>query len=320
MNEFAIGHADDVNYVISYLGLVRGVKVQRLFPYLWFSTLDEYLLRNSGISRELFFSCLEFMLHFLQENMAPNFEFLPLSRWGVTTDASDEVGGFHSPNSAGYLDYYFFGLGAEPKRQKYAEDLTWELLRSFIHDSIHANCYRSYRMPKSINKNPTEAKYFLPKVYRYQYGINYRMQNGTSFSKADNADGRILNLNLIMDGFGAFLQSSGMRRFAEGNGVVIDEKWELHRDIFGYPANDDLANNFHKIVVSRFLTFREKWRLTKKNDLLGRAMVSGRLEDLSGHLDGVVQTKDVLGNWFRQPSFRYEDEQDEIKLEISNAF
>ncbi|MGH3898370.1 MAG: hypothetical protein ACRDTA_08960 [Pseudonocardiaceae bacterium] len=123
---------------------------------------------------------------------------LPTERVWVGTSSSQATafGGFHYPNQgyrhmqmAAVITAYGDLTGNWTRSPRIA---ALDLLRSYAHDCLHFGTYRRYRMWKTSTGD---------EIGRVQYGINFRKNDGRTYSSPDRAiDRSTRNLGIVMEG------------------------------------------------------------------------------------------------------------------------
>lgn len=100
---------------------------------------------------------------------------------------------------------------------------TLELIRAYVHDTLHHNSYRLF-FPLPDGGNPGQS------FYRFQYGVNFRKWNGKSYSAKDPIRSTTThNLGNIME--------AATDRFAHEFVLSLTEK-------FGYTAPSNPIENY----------------------------------------------------------------------------
>lgn len=205
-------------------------------------------------------------------------------------DAPQEgTGGFHGARSRGFDPFAEVGY-AETLDEALAPSRalrTLELLRSYLHDCIHAATFKSYRLAR------TALALKHGGVYRYQYGINFRSPAGAPYSPSDATD-RVpssINLNLLMDGVTVLLVAQAIApqvaAYAERastpfeRAVLADVMAQAPSDPAAWPA----AARFHAAVVAPTRRFIDRWGGSFFERLVAEAMFTGRIGPLATHLD-----------------------------------
>ena len=123
---------------------------------------------------------------------------LPMERVWVGTSSSQATGfgGFHYPNQ-GYRHLQmaavitlYGDLTSNWTRSPRIAAL--DLLRSYAHDCLHSGTYRRYRLWNTSTGD---------EIGRVQYGINFRKNDGRTYSSPDRAiDRSTRNLGIVMEG------------------------------------------------------------------------------------------------------------------------
>lgn len=131
------------------------------------------------------------------------------------------VGGFYGDYGIGFQYEMNFGFSEILNPQVVGDPKirALELARNHVHDSFHASTYRSFARYKDT-------------TFRYQYGINFRLPTGESYSGTTLVPGAkyVINLNTLMDGVTVLVTADAIRDFASDlepandiSATVIDE-------------------------------------------------------------------------------------------------
>ncbi|MCB0330003.1 MAG: hypothetical protein KDD70_10075 [Bdellovibrionales bacterium] len=237
------------------------------------------------LNRELFAAITGSVARSLRE-ITPSIELIPLERYWVAAvnEGSSDSGGFHSKHGMGYQyidDYAASVLLAD----SITEDTllkTLELARNYLHDSLHRSTFRSFKVVGPEER--AEAQEDWP-VFRHQYGINFRREDGISYSPAaSNQPPYSLNLNLLMDGTVVLAVADAVRNQMAGR-VRQDARNEVHvaREVlFPELAQQFLpeAEKFQREVTAKTAAFLQYWGGDDFRGLLLSAMMSGDLRGL----------------------------------------
>ncbi|HSL09279.1 MAG TPA: hypothetical protein VK887_15090 [Pseudonocardiaceae bacterium] len=123
---------------------------------------------------------------------------LPMERVWVGTSSSQATGfgGFHYPNQgyrhlqmAAVITLYGDLTGNWTRSPQIS---ALDLLRSYAHDCLHFGTYRRYRLWNTSTGD---------EIGRVQYGINFRKNDGRTYSAPDRASDRSTrNLGIVMEG------------------------------------------------------------------------------------------------------------------------
>lgn len=222
------------------------------------------------------------------------------------------LGGFHYPG----LGYHYIQqvsiltLAGPGLNDGLAVDSTLaalELLRGYVHDTMHYRSFRSYRMMP-----PAPAPGPKPSFYRSQYGINFRRPNGATYSERDRADhASTRNLGIIMeaavDRFGQEL----VRALAAGRDYEPPEApllQALFHEATGQMGEVDFAwlraaaeerprrevlylealQSFHRDITQRYERFLDEFDPAGANGLHERILggiVTGKVRTLVEYFD-----------------------------------
>jgi hypothetical protein len=193
------------------LGMIRLLPrtlLHKNFRTRAYSTLSELLtLQNDLLDSRLFVKGVD---QFQRDNLkfARDFSLLPLERVFVLHNGPMEpelrqlayLGGYYSPGQSYYHleQVSITSVLGSFVNGKYDKTLTTlELLRSYLHDCIHFNTFRSYKFSFNSQNDNVEPV----QIYRHQYGFNFRKENGMSFSCPDPPGSKTTrNLGIIMEG------------------------------------------------------------------------------------------------------------------------
>lgn len=257
--------------------------------------------------------------------ISPDYIHLPVDRYFVRIPDPDDRGGFHGQkkynklNPGGYwcLDDYGFGTLLNPDVVPDIKLRTYELARNYLHDSMHASTFRSFRASEDGS------------VYRFQYGVNFRDEQGHGYSptKASLEKGTV-NLNIMMEGLIQKLIGEFMTEHAGKNGVDYNDPEDFNLTDIERLLWDDIVlsredfsdasdiNTFHKYVMKPTLNMLRKWDPddagleedpTPLKERLFHAMMSGDMRGVHRFFDIKLYGEDKDGlaweNLFRQKSF-----------------
>ena len=323
MIEVAYGSVTEVLFIKAYIESLRSLEVHEIFSTVRSVVPLDIYLHSGSLSPGLFFEALDYAKCHIQTHYAADFVFLPLSRWFVDCAPNTRKGGFFDPGSAGYLDHYAIGISAQPNilHYKIADLSTLEILRCYIHDSLHAFSYRSYRM--SRHSEAIRPKQYLPHVNRYQYGINFRDSEGISFSIAQHHANppQTINLNLLMDGTAVILQSQCLKNFLKVVSYDLPESSGIIREVLGNPVVGDRGFRFSTEIVRPAYRFLKHWSLLENLKIIGSAIQTGDVRKL----EEWIASRDFIHNrtWnelFRRPEFHFEDRADDVRIGIASFY
>ena len=288
MNEHYEGDEQDQRFIEEYLQNVRALALRS--PEAGVTSL-ETILSDSGTAdfdAERFRQLCEQTVERLRARW-PEFKGLPFARCLVRRQTSPEdTGGFHSAYGRGFDQFgaVSFCVTLNPSVAPNERLRTLELLRGYIHDSIHAQTFKIFR------RVPVDYVEASRPVYRAQYGVNFRRPWGTSYSTRDLTEEVPIqiNLNLLMDGATMWLAADALRPEIEGvseaeltdfeRAVIadIDVQWEPR---VLWPA----AARFYVTVSLPTKAFLTYWGGDDVRDVLYGAMFSGELEPIKQYFD-----------------------------------
>lgn len=294
--EHYLGSHDDVAHILEYLRVRR---LQALTPEFMtshlqtvtraeissatrFRTLSEFLAdRDDRCFDYTFFDQAVKMASVCLRERFPKFSHLSRHSY-VIADSKPEngsLGGFYGRFGIGFQYELNFGFSEllDPRCVSDGTLRAYELARNYTHDSFHAATYRSFGWHEGI-------------AFRYQYGINFRLPNGISYSSAlsDPAMPFTVNLNALMDGVTVLVTAHAMRAAL----APMHSRDKLARDILSEVRGDyrnidnDAMLSFADTVVQPAERFLAYWGGEHLLDLVGQTMLDGNLAPLRGYMEG----------------------------------
>lgn len=175
-----------------------------------------------------------------------------------------------------------------------------------MHHSTFVSFRRVTRLPA---KSPEEAKLRAPQIYREQYGINFRNQDGLSYSSPEltRRSPETINLNLLMDGVivrvvSALLRESGA--YEVTSATEMEE--ELKKEIFLEPFNTSVlprASDFETAVTKPSQSFVEHWGGEELVALVLQTMMSGDLDRIKRYFEERSGVSNAWEKMFKRPEF-----------------
>lgn len=308
MNEVLRGTAAEVDHISTFLDSMRRVPlvappmVPRCFRLS--TLLSHTLVRQFPFDAALFNETCNAARRSLAM-IADDFSLLEPSRFivGALAEGSHDAGGFHSQYAHGFRYFSNYGLGITLNNSSVRPALkTLELARTYVHDSIHASTFRSFRLYFG------EQTTAFP-VFREQYGLNFRRPSGVSYSAPHLTKSCPLgiNLNLLMDGVTVLMVRAVMEPFLQkiDAGRSRDEQYVLG-DLRLIPDSMRATSaelDFYQAVVAPSAIFVEQWGGTALRERLFAAMVSGRLKSLSDYFNAATGTVSGWKQLFLSPSW-----------------
>ena len=184
MREVYLESDEDQRYIRTYLGNIR-----QLDP-IEIATLPNPITLASPsfgeiINLDRFWDVVTRILDECEKRYGIRLDSLKPERYYTSQPIEDtDMGGFYSPHSLGY-QYWYHGAFVVTLNQRIAskELRTLEFIRDFLHDCFHFSTFVSFRrVLRTPAKSPAVAKHCVPEVYREQYGINFRNEEGLSYS------------------------------------------------------------------------------------------------------------------------------------------
>lgn len=200
INERYIGSPKVRSQIRHELARLRAADVSSQLPLREWMTLRDVIRGKErwGIDSRLFRD----LVHSAQERfweLGLMFPLLDPGRFfvGKLPDGDRDIGGFYSKKAKGFMYLYRYGWSVALNARKYAirDSLTTlDMARNYIHDSIHAATFRSYRLVPESDRDFAVAY--------AQYGYNFRRKDGFSYSsvKMTASAPKQINVNLFMDG------------------------------------------------------------------------------------------------------------------------
>jgi len=310
MNEEYLGSFEERRYIRSYLANIR-----RLDPIEIATTANPMGLDDSErlsrlIDLKLFWKWVEHSQKNLRLRFGIDIEPLTAKRYYVACPVNDEEpGGFHDPRSVGYHYWYRAGFVMLLNRHDYSRKLrTLELVRSYLHDSLHASTFVSFRLAhKGPATSAIQGKRRVPEVYREQYGINFRNQYGISYSSAllTEHSPEAINLNLLMDGASTIVVASILSECKTGIRARNEDERNILAEIFQCDTHQYVQKNEYCIsVVHPARLFIDRWGGEPFIRLLLHAMVSGNLTKIKKHFETKTGILNAWEKKFQRENFQ----------------
>lgn len=174
-NEIFKGNLRDIEKIKSFLDKERKKVPKRFKKHI---QLGQAIKKDAlGIDWKLFDAVVKEAEKYFKD-IDENFSLMPRDRYLIALPREDSVGGFYGRPAGGY--YYFNDLGFGTTLNENSAPnktlRTLDLARSYLHDSLHASTFRTFRVDQETGM-----------IFRHQYGINFRNANRVSYS-APNAN------------------------------------------------------------------------------------------------------------------------------------
>ena len=315
MTEIYLGSKEDQNYIRGYLENIRQLYPIELFTLPQQVSLEEISKSqgNNLIDGDLFWQLVNKAKNTLQADYHKHFfEVIDPTRYffGIS-EKQNAIGGFHSKWSVGYHYFYHAGFVVvlNPVRVQDVRVRTIEAVRSYLHDSLHHSTFRSFRRVILEPKTREEAKYSVPRVYREQYGFNFRDSTGLSYSEKGLTTlvPRAINLNLLMDGITVILatrliknQITLLNNLSSFDDVILKE---VIGELFHIPDYGH-AQKFFDSVVRPSQMFIDHWGGEAFLKIAFTAMMTGELNPLKSYFNQRYGEEGAWEKVFKRPEFK----------------
>ena len=311
MREVYLGSEEDRHYIKTYLANIR-----QLDPIEIATLPNPITLANPRLGEVIdvdrFWGIVNQSLDECKRRYCIRLDSLKPERYYTSQPTeSNDIGGFYSPHSLGYQYWYHAAFVVTLSMQAASQELrTLEFARNFLHDCFHFSTFVSFRrVIRTPAKSPAAAKHCVPEVYREQYGINFRNEEGLSYSSPTLTAyaPETINLNLLMDG-AIVLTVAELMREASGNvgrnATTLEE--EIRKEIFLEPLDVAIlpkAHGFHTAVTDPSRLFLGRWGGKDLVTLVLQAMMNGNLQSLKNFFEKKVGSPNSWEKKFRRPGF-----------------
>lgn len=310
MNEQYLGPDADREYIKTYLASIRKLDPIEILtlPNPINLTDNNRLMTYIDVGR--FRDSASRALARLEERYYVKIDAVrPERYYTVLPPEPDTVGGFHDCRSFGYQYWYQASFVVMLGGMMSKKLRTIELLRDFIHDCLHHSTFRSFRRAvRTPAKSPSEAKHRVPEVYREQYGINFRNEDGLSYSSPELTvrSPETINLNLLMDGVIVLVTALALQAEVRDIKCESSLEKELKKEIFLEAFDRTLlqrAHSFHNSVTVPSRTFIQHWGSDHFTTLVLQAMISGDLIYLKQFFKERTGIENAWEKLFKRPEF-----------------
>lgn len=312
MKEIYLGPECDQRYIKTYLENIRKLDPIEIATLPNPLSLDDRNKLDSVIDSDLFWENVDKWLSIFEKRYAFKPTIVnPKKYYTSLPEKIYVVGGFHDPSSLGYQYWYHASFVLALNKNLASKELrTVELLRSYLHDCLHHSTYRSFRRAIRIPaESPRVAKHRLPEIYREQYGINFRNQDGHSYSSPELTihSPKTINLNLLMDGVIVLVVAEILQDILKEEVTPKDHlENEILKEILVQPFDATTlprANKFHSAVTEPTKKFIDFWGGTTLITLVLQAMESGNLDYLKGFFQKRTGLETAWEMLFRDQKF-----------------
>ena len=315
LHEIYLGKQEDQIYIREFLKLVRSIDPIEISTVPSFFRLNEKDKLQELIDYNVLINIINQANDIIINKYSDCYHPIAHDRYliGLVMDDTS-IGGFHDAKSFGYHFYYAAGfvLLINPKLVKNRLIRTVELARNYIHDCLHHSTFRSYRRKdKFPAKNKKVAKTSLPELYREQYGINFRNQEGISYSSVEltKKSPHAINLNLLMDGsvvltVASILEDIGAINLVDAfEGNIEKNVWnDIFLRDFEY-ENYHMASIFKQNIQIPTQCFIDYWGGHILLKLIIKSMFSGELDELKEFFSNKSHKPNAWENIFKRPGF-----------------
>jgi len=256
--EILLGSSEEkkeLRFRLNSIRLFHFKLLREKYSDIFYIPLSQFLLDHSlekKIDLPLFKRGIEIFYKNI-ESLTDDYNFMPLDRVFVgiyknqaMEGSFNEFGGYYSK----YQTYYHLEqisvtslLGCYVDKEYNKSLTTLELLRSYFHDTIHFNTFRSYKLKFNYNADNinTDA------IHRFQYGFNFRHENGNSLSNPDSPAAKTTrNLGVIMEGITDDFSKASVRNILEGEKISFSDLSYFESVIL----NEITSNNFNEVYPS----------------------------------------------------------------------
>lgn len=330
-----IDEKKELRFRLNSIRLFHFKLLQERYSDIYFIPLSQFLLDKSleqKIDLRLFKKGIEIFYKNI-ENLTNDYNFLPLDRVFVGLYKSEnaeekfsEFGGYYSK----YQTYYHYEqisvtslLGCYVIKEYNRILTTLELLRSYFHDTIHFNTYRSYKLKYNYKVDNIS----LETIHRFQYGFNFRHENGNSFSRPDESSAKVTrNLGVIMEGITDDFSKASIRNILEQEKITLSNLSYFENSIFTeitsndfkeiYPAENVFdnveidyirkINNTYRSVWSLYYNFLGEFAIDSKQkfrEFLFSTMVAGDFIGLRDYFNKYQNDDRGFDKLFKSPYY-----------------
>lgn len=222
----------------------------------------------------------------------------------------DSIGGFHDARSLGYQYWYHASFVVALNSKTSSIELrTLEMVRNFLHDCLHHSTFRSYRRAIRVPAtSPGVAKHRIPEVYREQYGINFRNQDGMSYSSPELTarSPETINLNLLMDGVIVLAVAESLKEPLLGINCASRLEKQIRNEILLESFGADVSPGAHRFwtqVTKPSKRFVEYWGEDEIMTLTLHAMMGGDLTNIKRFFNERTGIENAWEKLFKRPDF-----------------
>lgn len=310
MNEQYLGPESDREYIKTYLENIRNLDPIEIATLLNPVSLADNNHIRAFVDTDRFWEVSQRIIAGLEERYGITIDPVRPERYYTALPPEvGAVGGFHDHRSLGYQYWYHASFVVMLGGMMSKELRTIELLRDFIHDCLHHSTFRSFKRAVRIPaRSPDEAKHRVPEVYREQYGINFRNQEGLSYSSPELTarSPETINLNLLMDGVVVLVTAAALKTEVGDIACKDALETEIKKEIFLEPFKATMlqrAHGFHNAVTAPSKMFVEHWGGEDFVALVLQAMRNGELTALKHFFEERTGIENAWEKLFKRPEF-----------------
>jgi hypothetical protein len=315
LNEAYLGSPEDQRYIQAFLALVRSIDPIEISTTPTFFRLSEREKLGDLIEYDVFLDIVNQANNLIMNDYSDSYHSITYDRYLIGFAMDDGMGGFHDERSFGYHFYYSAGfvLLMNPGIVKNKMVRTVELARNYLHDCLHHSTFRSFRRRDNFPaKDGKSAKISLPEFYREQYGINFRNQDGVSYSSVNltKKSPQAINLNLLMDGAVVLTAASVLEGIGSRNLIDVSKIYGMDKVVWNEVFLRDFeydthprAGVFRRDVQSPTQCFIDYWGGNAFLRLIIQSMFSGDLRELKQFFSEKSHEADAWEKVFKRPGF-----------------
>jgi hypothetical protein len=325
----------ELRFRLNSIRLFHFKLLQEKYYDINFIPLSQFLLDKSleqKIDTTLFKKGIENFYKY-QEALNEDYNFLPLDRVfvglhkinGKPNEKFDEFGGYYSK----YQTYYHLEqisltslMGCYVSGNYHKTLTTLELLRSYFHDSIHFNTFRSYKLKYNYHSDIR-----LEDIHRLQYGFNFRREDGKSFSNLDSKEAKTTrNLGMIMEGVTDDFSKLAIAKIIEDEKISLSDLSHFENVILNeitsttfkesYPSDDAFSaeeanylnriNDAYKTVWKLYYQFLNEFSVGSKQDFrnfIFTTMINGDHIAFKDYFNRQLNDVNGFDKLFKSPHF-----------------
>ncbi|MDO8573052.1 MAG: hypothetical protein Q7S11_04850 [bacterium] len=311
MNERYIGTAEDQRYIRTYLENIRSVDPLEIATIVNPVNLSDSSIQDM-VDTGLFWDIVQQCTEECFKQYGVQLHHIESSRYYIAEPPEKtEIGGFYDKHCFGYQYWYHAAFSVALNKGIVSKEvLAVELARGFLHDFFHHSTFRSFRRALRVPATSIEAgKRRVPEIYREQYGVNFRNQDGLSYSSPELTvqSPQAINLNVLMDGAIVLIVAESMKQATRGYPPVTKKlEAEIMKEVFLESFDTVVlprAHKFFRAVTEPSRLFIEHWGGKDFVARLLQSMMSGELEELKNFFGKQACNPVAWENTFKRSEF-----------------